>query len=264
MGSRSTHLFEFLTDMDGLQIMEMLRNESITVKAIAMTQCDLQKRTLIFSQLDEASRMKLLDELSRIDYLPKDYIHNVAAALKRKRRENPRLNTEALPGSDVLLTLLEKAESQMARGVLKNLESTNPDTARMIKGRLVTLETLQYLKDSHLLEVVLSLKHDELLTFLKGAPVEVRSTIYAKSPKDLVADIEEELETTQPLTRDAYIAIERKILNRIKVMVNEGQINLVDVNERMLVNGAHPEFRGSSPLDQTQRTASMIKKVAGW
>ena len=264
MGSRSTHLFEFLTDMDGLQIMEMLRNESITVKAIAMTQCDLQKRALIFSQLDEASRMKLLDELSRIDYLPKDYIHNVAAALKRKRRENPRLNTEALPGSDVLLTLLEKAESQMARSVLKNLETTNPDTARMIKGRLVTLETLQYLKDSHLLEVVLSLKHDELLTFLKGAPVEVKNTIYAKSPKDLVADIEEELENTQPLTRDAYVAIERKILNRIKVMVNEGQINLVDVNERMLTNGAHPEFKAGSPLDHTQRTSSMIKKVAGW
>jgi flagellar motor switch protein FliG len=265
MGSRSTHLFEFLTDMDGQQIMEMLRNESITVKAIVMTQCDLQKRSMIFTQLDETSRMKLLDELSRIDYLPKDYIHNVAAALKRKRRENPRLNTEALPGSDVLLTLLEKSEAEMARTVVKNLESSNPDIARMIKGRLVTLDTLQYLKDSHLLEVVLSLKHDELLTFLKGAPIDVKNTIYAKSPKDLVADIEEELETTQPLTRDAYLAIERKVLNRIKIMVNDGQINLVDVNERMLLSLAagHPEFRAGSPLEGT-KTTSTIKKVAGW
>jgi len=265
MGSRSTHLFEFLTDMDGQQIMEMLRNESITVKAIVMTQCDLQKRSMIFAQLDEASRMKLLDELSRIDYLPKDYIHNVAAALKRKRRENPRLNTEALPGSDVLLTLLEKSESEMARNVVKNLESSNPDIARMIKGRLVTLDTLQYLKDSHLLEVVLSLKHDELLTFLKGAPPEVRNTIYAKSPKDLVADIEEELETTQALSRDAYLGIERKVLNRIKIMVNDGQINLVDVNERMLITlgGGHPEFKAGSPLEGT-KTTSTIKKVAGW
>ncbi len=263
MGSRSTHLFDFLSDMDGLQILEMLRNESITVKAIVMTQCDLQKRSLIFTQLDEPARMKLLDELSRIDYLPRDYIHNVAGALKRKRRENPRLNTEALPGSDVLLTLLERADSGMARTVMKNLESGNPDTARMIKGRLVTLETLEYLKDSHLLEVVLSLKHDELLTFLKGAPASARATIYAKSPKDLVAEIEEELEHTQPLSKDAYSAIERKVLNRIKVMANDGQINLVDVNERMLLNNVRPDFSGSSGLDAT-RTGTNIKKVAGW
>jgi flagellar motor switch protein FliG len=263
MGSRSTHLFEFLTDMDGLQILEMLKNESITVKAIVMTQCDLQKRTMIFNNIEESSRMKLLDELSRIDYLPRDYIHNVAAALKRKRRENPRLNTEALPGSDVLLTLLERSDSGMARTVMKNLESGNPDTARMIKGRLVTLETLQYLKDSHLLEVVLSLKHDELLTFLKGAPSNIKKTIYAKSPKDLVAEIEEELEHTQALSKDAYSAIERKVLNRIKVMANDGQINLVDVNERLLMNAGVGDFSGPASLEAT-KTNTHIKKVAGW
>jgi flagellar motor switch protein FliG len=263
MGSRSTQLFEFLTDMDGLQILEMLKNESITVKAIVMTQCDLQKRSLIFNNIDQTARMKLLDELSRIDYLPRDYIHNVAAALKRKRRENPRLNTEALPGSDVLLTLLERSDSTMARTVMKNLESGNPDTARMIKGRLVTLETLQFLKDSHLLEVVLSLKHDELLTFLKGAPAEVKNTIYAKSPKDLVAEIEEELEHTQALSKDAYSAIERKVLNRIKMMSNDGLINLVDVNERMLMNASTSEFGALAANDST-KTSSTIKKVAGW
>jgi len=263
MGSRSTQLFEFLTDMDGLQILEMLKNESITVKAIVMTQCDLQKRSLIFNNIDPTSRMKLLDELSRIDYLPRDYIHNVAAALKRKRRENPRLNTEALPGSDVLLTLLERSDSNMARTVMKNLESGNPDTARMIKGRLVTLETLQFLKDSHLLEVVLSLKHDELLTFLKGAPATIRNTIYAKSPKDLVAEIEEELEHTQPLSKDAYSNVERKVLNRIKVMSNDGLINLIDVNERMLMSAASSDFNSTSSIEAT-KTSSNIKKVAGW
>lgn len=99
MGSRSSSLFDFLAEMDGTQILELIRTESLTVKSIILTQCDTQKRAQIYTQLDQDVRLNLLSELSRIDYLPRDYIFNVANALKRKRRENPRLNTEALPGS---------------------------------------------------------------------------------------------------------------------------------------------------------------------
>ena len=261
MGSRSSHLFDFLADMDGIQIMELLRNESITVKAIILTQCDLQKRSSIYSQLDEESRMKLLTELSRIDYLPRDYIFNVANALKRKRRENPKLNTESLPGSDVLLTLLERTRPDMARNVVRNLEISSPETARTVKSRLVTLDTLRFMKDNQLLEVVLSLRHDELLQFLKGAPDEIRSTIFSKSPKELVSEIEEELETLAIPSRDSVQLIERKIINRIRLMANDGTVNLVETNERMFANGS-----GDSTLPgfAPQATNPEIKKVAGW
>ena len=60
MGNRSSNLFDFLAEMDGLQILEMVRTESLTVKSIVLTQCDPQKRSAIYSQLDEDTRMKLL------------------------------------------------------------------------------------------------------------------------------------------------------------------------------------------------------------
>src|SRR5205807_1611291 len=162
-----SNMFEFLAEMDGLQILEMIRNESLTIKAMVLTQCDPQKRATIYSHLDEDVRMKLLTELSRIDYLPRDFIFNAAQALKRKRKEDPRLNTEALPGSEVLITLLERTGPQMQQTVIKSLEASNPDSARTIKAKLVSVDTLRFLRDAQLLEVVLSLKHDELLQFLR-------------------------------------------------------------------------------------------------
>jgi flagellar motor switch protein FliG len=232
-GNRSSLLFDFLAEMDGLQILEMIRNESLTVKAIVLTQCDLQKRATIYAQLDESSRLLLLAELSRIDYLPRDYIYNVANALKRKRRENPKLNTEALPGSEVLVSLLERTGPQLQRTVIRNLEAANPDSARAIKGKLVCLDTLRFLRDGQLLEVVLSLRHDELLQFLKGAPGAIRSAIFAKSPKELTAELEDELGQIAVPSREVYQGLERKIINRMKIMANEGLINLVETNERM-------------------------------
>ncbi len=211
--------------------------------------------------------MRLMTELSRIDYLPRDFIYNVAQALKRKRRENPRLNTEALPGSDVLLTLLERSGRDMARTVIRNLELANPESARSIKNKLVTLDTLKYLRDGQLLEVVLSLKHDELLLFLKGAPEDVRRSILTKAPRDLAGDLEEELVNVAEVHREHFHNLERKVLNRMKVMANDGLINLIDTNDRMLAEaaGSGPKVADSGTGDDPTRAAhAQIKKVAGW
>ncbi|HTL11092.1 MAG TPA: FliG C-terminal domain-containing protein [Bdellovibrionota bacterium] len=270
MGNRSTALFDFLVDMDDMQVMELVRNESLTVKAIVLTQCDPQKRDAVYRKLDDGTRMSILTELSRIDHLPKDYISNVATALKRKRHENPRLNTEALPGTDVLVSLLEKTGMDVQRSVVSHLDNSNPDSAHAVKNKLISLETLRYLRDQHLLEVVLSLRHDELLQFLKGTNAEIRQMIFSKCPRDLVAELEEELEAVQAQSRDGYAGIERKILNRIKKMATDGKINLVETNERMFsgtgFEGTAPNaFQAAPPPPAAEGgTLAKIKKVAGW
>lgn len=233
MGSRTSLHFEFLTDMDSYQILELVKNESITVKAVVLTQCETQKRVGIFQHLDDDTRMKLLSELSRIDHLPKDYIANVAQALKRKRAENPKLNTEALPGSDVLVTLLEKADYATQKSIVTSLESQNSDSARIVKGRLVSVDTLRYMPDGGVMELINSLKHEELLTFLAGSNDLVADTVLGVAPESLSADLTEELQNFAQPSREAYQSIERKIVNRIKIMAQEGKINLYDINEKM-------------------------------
>ncbi len=248
LGNRSSNLFDFLAEMDGLQISELVRTESLTVKSIVLTQCDTQKRAVVYAQMDPELRTQLLGELSRIDYLPRDYIFNVANALKRKRKENPKLNTEALPGSEVLISLLERTGQNLQKTIIKNLESTNPDSARTIKGKLVSVETLKYLRDGQLLEVILSLKHEELMHFLKGTSQDILKIILAKSPKELAIELEEELAQISPVSRESYHAVERKILNRMKTMSNEGQINLIETNERMFSESPrNPAFVQSVP-----------------
>jgi flagellar motor switch protein FliG len=272
MGNRSSNLFDFLAEMDGQQILELIRTESLTVKSIVLTQVDLQKRQAIYTQLDEETRMKLLSELSRIDYLPRDYIFNVANALKRKRRDNPRLNTEALPGSEVLVNLLERTGVGIQRSVVKNLELTAPESARTVKSKLVSLDTLRFLRDGQLLEVVLSLRHDELLQFLKGAPNEIKGAIFGKSPKELVVELEEELVNLGSVSRETYQGVERKVLNRMKMMAHDGLVNLVETNERMFADSpmegmnsgfVAPEGTNGGAPGSTSTTTS-IKKVAGW
>lgn len=264
IGNRSGNLFDFLVEMDHLQILELIRNESLTVTAIVLTQCNPQKRQAIYGHLDASTQLRLLTELSRIDHLPREYIYNVANALKRKRKDNPKLDTETLPGSDVLVHLLERADFEAQRTVLNNLTSFNPDSARQVLSKIVSLDTLLYLRDSQLLEIVLGLKHDELLRFLKGAPQHIRNAVLDKSPKELVDELKDELSQLNLINQETYQAIERKVINRIKALANDGSINLIEINERMFSKDRNPAYDSiqSAATDKSQTVS--LKQAAGW
>ncbi len=229
----ASQLFDYLSELDGLQIWELIRSESLTVQSIVLTQVDMQKRAAVFAKIDPEMRIQLLTELTRVDYLPRDYIFQVALALKQKRSANPKLNTEALPGSEVLVNLLEKTGHEMQRTVLRELQQSSPENAQMVKNKLLSIETLKYLRDGQLKEVVLSLKHDEIAQFLSGTSPEMSELLFKKLPEDLVLDLREMVESIPSVNHETYLALERKLLNRMKVLIQAGQINLFETNDRM-------------------------------
>jgi len=252
-GSRSAVLFDFLAEMDAPQMFEMIKNESNTVKAIVLTQCDSKRRQVLFQSYDEPTQLKLMAELSRIDHLPKNYIHNVASALRRKKLENPKLNTEALPGTDVLVSFLERSTMDAQRNIIQQLMATSGGEAlHSLKSKLVSVETLRYLKDVVMTEIITSVKHDELVQFLKGCSDEIRNSVLNKVPRDLADDLSEELVMAEPVSREVFSVVERKVLNRIKTMANSGQINLSDVNDRI--------FAEQFGYDQREVTSTDLRR----
>jgi len=250
-GNRSSEQFDFIANLDSTQILQLIQSESITAKALVLTQMESQKRSELFESLDEDMRARLMTELARIDHLPKAYIAQVSDQLRRKLQSQPQLNTEILPGSDILVDLLEKSKPSQQRNLIRSMGDdigTGSDsTLRVLKKKMISLDTLSYL-DSHVaLDVVLGLPHQELVQFLKICPTETRDAILHKSPSDLRADLIEELPHAVAPSRETYERIEQKILNRIKVMAKDGSIDLYETNSRMFqslgLNGTG-EMRG--------------------
>jgi hypothetical protein len=69
---------------------------------------------------------------------------------------------------------------------MKNLNETNKSSARMIKLKLVTLEILPYLKAGHLLEIILGLNSEEIITFLAGTQEHIRKWGWVVTPQGWV------------------------------------------------------------------------------
>lgn len=252
MTRRQMDKFDFLLKLDASQIYNLIAEEKAQVQSIVLTQLDHKRRRAVFDMYHGEPKVDLMRELCRADAIPKEYLSNVAKALQKKVTSRPEFDTEHLRSSDILLDLLEKAGLNEQRALMTNLVQTNPDAARGIKLRLVTIEILPYLKDGHLLEIMLGMEREDLVTFLAGAREHIRALVLGKAPDELADSWIEELENVKSFDDTRYRLVEMKVLGRIRALANNGVINLLDVNDMIFGKSDAFETTESGVIEQAQ------------
>lgn len=234
LSHRTKTSFDFLNELDARQVFALVDQESAAVKAVVLTQLDARKREEFLSLVEPDARLKLMNELSRMDYLPKDYIKNIANALERKSKDNPKFNTESISSSEILVQLLESSDRDMQNEVFRSLEAEHPNQARRIQSQFVTLDSLRFLPDGKLVEVLLALKHDELLTLFKSMRGDLAEQLMNQLPSDLAGDLNEELASTTQPSREQSSVVERKVIHRVRNLGRDRQIDLEEINRQLM------------------------------
>ena len=233
LSRKQTQFFDFIAKLDATQIFNLVHDEKPQIQSIVLTQLDQKRRRSVFEMYQGDAKSSLMRELCRADAIPKDYLMNVARALHKKVLARPEFDTENLRSSDILLDLMERATLDEQKVLMRDLAKTNPDAARGVKLKLVTVETLPYLKDGHLLELVLGLDRQSLLVFLAGTREHIRDLFLQKAPAELAQSWIEDLEQINGVDDQAYRLEELKIIGRVRQLANNGAINILAVNDML-------------------------------
>jgi flagellar motor switch protein FliG len=233
MARKRTEQFDFLQNLEATQVFTLIAEEKPHVQSVVLTQLDHTKRRVVFDMYEGESKVALMRELCKADAIPKEYLANVAKALHKKVLSRTEYDTEQLRSSDIIIDLLEKASLDDQRALMADLVHTNPEAARAIKLKLVTVEMLPYIKDGHLLEIVMGLDREDLLSFLIGTPDHIRELLLAKAPPELAQSWIEDVEQVSGIDEGRYRMAEMRILGRVRNLANSGAIRLLDINDRI-------------------------------
>jgi len=231
LASQSSDRFGFLNRLDAQQIFSLVADEKSRVQSIVLTQLDRKLRSAVFEMYEGDAKIRLLEELSQAEAIPREFLFNVAQALQKKIQSRSEFDTEQLRSSDILLDLLERSDLRDQRRLMQTLERNNPETARGLKLKLVTLEILAYLKDGHLLEVILGMEREDLLAFLVGCPDHIRELLLRKAPEELAQSWIEDIRNISSMDENGYRTAEVKIKARLRSLANNGAISMLDINE---------------------------------
>jgi flagellar motor switch protein FliG len=231
LANQSSDRFEFLNRLDPQQIYTLIADEKSRVQSIVLTQLDRKLRSSVFEMYEGDARIRLLEELSHAEAIPREFLFNVAQALQKKIQSRSEFDTEQVRSSDILLDLLERADLRDQRRLMQTLERNNPDTVRGLKLKLVTVEMMRYLKDGHLLELILGMEREDLMAFLIGCEEHIRDLLLRKAPEELAQSWIEDIRNISALDDNAYRTAELKIKARLRGLANNGSISLLDINE---------------------------------
>jgi len=246
---KAVERFEFLQQLDAVQIYNLIIDEKPKVQAIVMTQLDPKRRRAVFEMYTGQPKIDLMQELCRGEPIPKEFLANIAVALQRKVSARPEFDVENLRSSEILFDLMDKASLDEQRSLMQNLMRTNTEAARAIKLKLVTVELMPYLKDGHLLEIVLGLEREDLLTFLSSAPEHIRELLLSKAPTELASSWTEDLENFTGAEQN-YRFVEMKLTGRIRALAKSGAINLLTLND--LVFGTEADIDHAETVEHHQ------------
>ena len=225
--------FEFLNQLDPQQIYKLMEEEKPQIQSIILTQLTRKKRNGVFNMFEGEAKTSLMSEVCKADSIPKEYLRNVALALNKKVKSKPEFDTQSVRSVDIILELLEKTNLEEQKILMSNLSESNGEASRLIKMKLVTIEILPFLKDGHLLELVLGMDPEPLMNFLGGAPDHIRELMLSHVPEELAESWQEELEGRAGVEEQQYRAVEIEIIGKIRSLASSGSINILEVNERI-------------------------------
>lgn len=259
MTQRTKDMFDFLKSSSPRQIYDLLMDESARSQAVVLTQLTTEKRRAVFELFEGNLKTALLRELCVKESLPREYLFNVAQALKRKIERLGTADGEMLGGADVIIDLMERGDRDSQDEMMANLDHTNPELARQVRSRLVSVETLAYLSDGLLLEIFLALEPQVMVTFLAGTRDKIRQLILRKAPEEVANDWNDSAETLRGLDAESFRLAEMQVLGKIRSFEASGLIQLSEINEIMYPRPANADkdlgsnkgvrsFRISSPI----------------
>lgn len=223
---RASGAFGFLWHLNDGQLRFVLEEEGPRVRAMALSQLPPKRAADFLAGLPDEDRRALTVALGELSEVPVTYYQDVAKILASRAARAPRVVVQ--DGIGALVGVLNAANPSTERQILSALETGNPEVARQIQARYLTLEDLpnlpvETLKDL-MREISQQLDRRVVAKAIATAAPDVRETVLAALPsraRIVLQDALDDLTETPPGEEEAHLA-RRELLTRIRAGLKVG------------------------------------------
>jgi flagellar motor switch protein FliG len=235
--NKTLDAFDFLKAWAPRQLFELVQNENSQIQGIVLTQLPPEKRRAVFEHFPDNYKTILLQELSRIDLAPREYLIATAETLRAKAQRNPIFDAENVRGADVLLELLTGATHPQQLALINQLDASNPEAAWRVRNSLVTADTVVGMPNGLLIEMFLDFDPQEIGLFLAKTRPNVRDIILSRTPREIASNWADFMGSIDEVDGVSFAGVEQKVLSKIRQYAAKGKISLAEINARLYPRG---------------------------
>ncbi len=230
---RKNSPFAFLDKLDDSQIVFILEEEGIKIKALALSQLPIKRAAALLRRWPPEEQGAIASAIGELEAVPITAFQSIADKLAAKAEQAPSFSAIVTDGVQLLVDILDNADDATERRILDTLRTSNPSMMRRVKEVYFTFEDIPRLPPALIKDAVREMDPVRLATALRGTDQGMDERILdvlTERRRALVMDGIEELESRPPEPQAVGDA-RRELVTRIRTLIAQGRFSLKSLAE---------------------------------
>src|SRR5882757_1232798 len=226
MQQRSSGDLAILQRMEPQQLSTFLENEHPQTMALVLAHLDAKRGSTVLMHLKESVRVDVVRRLAEMRQFSPEMAQTVAQVLHRQMKALGSSGRKSYSGFKAVAELLNRLEPVASKGILEEIETTEPKLAIDIRNLMFTFEDLLTVPAQSIRELVSALDKRVLALALKGAKNNLKAHLFQAMSSRAVEMLKEDMDVMGPVRGRDVSAAQQELLALARKMESEGRIIL--------------------------------------
>lgn len=220
-----TDPFAFLHDLSNGQIKFMIKEESVKIKSIVLSQLDGKNTAEILTRLPKEERGKIVVQLGNIEDLPLELVEKVAYNMAEKSSTIPDDNTVGFDGIDRLIDVISESNSVVRNDIINNLRTSDRNLSKKVESRLFLFESIPVVPNGILISVVRKLPSEDVIAAIVGSSKILQEKVIMCFPEKVRRTMVSSLKA-QKISEETIKKKQKRIVKEIQKLAEDGAVDL--------------------------------------
>ncbi len=224
--SSETLSFDALQKTDPQQLAKFIHNEHPQTIALVLSHLNPSQAAGLLTSLPSDLRSDVALRMASLDQISPEIISKIATVIGSKLKSLGELSREAYGGVHAVAEMVNRMDSNTAKGILEHIEEQNPLLGETIRHMMFVFEDLLLL-DSNAIKEVLSKVDRKILTVaLKGTSDQLRNHMLEAMSQRGAEMLREDMDALGPVKIKEVEAGQQQIIAVVRQLETEGVISL--------------------------------------
>jgi len=216
--------FEVLKRADPAQAASFLAKEHPQTIAFILSYLPPDQAADILSYFEQPLRVEVITRLATLGKVSPELVREIEAVVEQMAESTVQQGLAMRGGTRLVVEILNKSTSAMAKSLLEAIEARDPALAEEIKRQMFLFEDIVLIDDRGVQRILREVDKHDLALALKVADEKVRQKIFKNMSERAAAVIREELEFMGPVRLKEVEAAQSRIVEVIRRLAEQEEI----------------------------------------
>lgn len=223
--SEESDVFRVLRKIEPSQLAAYLVQEQPQTVALMLSYLQPKRAASIIKELPDEMKIEVMYQMSKLQGTDPDVIETMDEALKvNLGAVADGKQMEIVGGVKVVAEILNNLDQVSNKLIMSEINDRDLDLAVEIKELLFVFDDIATLDDKSVQLVLKEVPSEDLLIALKGANAAVKEIIFRNMSKRGAEGIQDELAFMGPVKGSTVTEVQKKIVNIIRKLEEEGKV----------------------------------------